>query len=50
LSSRGSLVKGKERTRIRRMRGIRGEKEETERKRITHSYGKRELRKRITDS
>jgi hypothetical protein len=51
-------VKGKERRRIRRRRGISRRKEERrkerkdekERKRITHSYDNKELRKRITDS
>jgi hypothetical protein len=51
-------VKGKERSRIRRMRGIsrrkeetrKGGKEEKERKRVTKSYDKKELRRRIANS
>ena len=58
VSSVGSSVKGKGRSRIRRMRGIssrkeerrKGRKEEMERKRVTKSYDKKELRKRITNS
>ena len=51
-------MKGKERSRIRRMRGISRRKEEKreerkqekERKRVTKSYDKKELRKRIANS
>jgi hypothetical protein len=54
----GLLLKGKERSRVRRMRGTsrrkeerrKVRKEEKERKGITKSYDKKELRKRITDS
>ena len=58
VSSGGSSVKGKERSRIRRMRGISRRKEERRkdrkqekaRKRVTKYYDKKELRRRIANS
>lgn len=58
VSSVELLLKGKERSRVRRMRGTsrrkeekrKIRKEEKKKKRIMQSYDKKELRKRITDS